>query len=57
MRSFFFSLHFELIDVSLQVAGLGAGPVGVPATLLRAQPELLAPRLGAQSSSRKAIGD
>lgn len=38
--------RFKLIDASLQVAGLGAGPVGVAGTLLSAHPRLLAPRLG-----------
>lgn len=61
VRSFFFFFfllsHFKLIDASLQVAGLGVGPVGVAGTLMRAHPGLLAPRLGAHSCSRKAIGD
>lgn len=57
--SFFFFLlsHFKLIDASLQVAGLGVGPVGVAGTLLRAHPGLLVRRLGVQSCSWKAIGD
>lgn len=39
MRFFFLSLsfHSKLIDASLQVAGLGAEPIGVAGTLLRAQ--------------------
>lgn len=35
-RALFFPPLFKLIDASLQVAGLGTGPVGVTGTLLRA---------------------
>lgn len=41
---------FKLIDESLQVAGFGAGPVGVTGTLLRAHPGLLARGVGGSAS-------
>lgn len=41
---------FKLIDESLQVAGVGAGAVGVPGTLLRAPPGLWARRVEGSAS-------